>query len=435
MRRIQLNSVQLNAVRLNGIGEYQRGSHAGAPPVVPDVPDIPEPDVPVEPTTYTLVAEVANGVVSAKLNGVAVLLPYTATEGDVIVLEVTPADGYEFVSWADGNTENPRTVVMTSNVTLLASCEVVTPSNPDVDENGYIIFEDAEVARICAENWGDGTGITEEQVKTVTTFGFAFQRSSIVTFDDAYKFENVTKLEASGFGYGGAFNRCATLTSITLPTSITEIQNGNPSYGGGDGAFFEATSLVSCLGLGNVAYIGACSFYNCPSLTEVDIDWNKVTYIGVAAFTECKINVDKLAIPKLETLGGSSLQGIQTKVVADLGKITSLPYHWYSKLFCDNVECVVLPDTLTSMETHSMYMDNGFKVLVMKATTPPTIKDNTFMGLPDVAKFYVPDDGTGKIVEDYKTATNWSTYASRIFPISQLEIDNPELYAEIEEYL
>ena len=50
MRTIRLNSLQLNAVRLNGIGEYQRVSHAGAPPVVPDVPDIPEePDVPSDP--------------------------------------------------------------------------------------------------------------------------------------------------------------------------------------------------------------------------------------------------------------------------------------------------------------------------------------------------------------------------------------------------
>ena len=82
-----------------------------------------------------------------------------------------------------------------------------------------------------------------------------------------------------------------------------------------------------------------------------------------------------------------------------------------------------------------MYMDGGFKMLVMKAITPPTIQSNTFMNLPSSAKFYVPDDGTGTVVQAYKTATNWSTYASRIFPISQLEIDNPELYAEIEEYL
>lgn len=305
------------------------------------------------------------------------------------------------------------------------------PSDPDVDESGYIIFADPEVARICAENWGDDTGITEEQIKGVTTLGYTFQKSNIVTFDDAYKFVNVTKLEASGIGYGGAFNRCTSLISITLPTSITEIQNGDATYGGGDGAFYGATSLTRCVGLENVTYFGACSFYNCPALTEVDIDWNKVTYIGNTAFTQCKINVDKLVVPNLKTLGESSLQGIQTKVVADLGKITSLPYQWYSKLFCDNVECVVLPDTLTSMETHSMYMDNGFKVLVMKAITPPTIKDNTFMGLSTTAIFYVPDAS----VEAYKTATNWSTHASRIFPVSQLATDNPDLYEEIKEYL
>ena len=83
------------------------------------------------------------------------------------------------------------------------------------------------------------------------------------------------------------------------------------------------------------------------------------------------------------------------------------------------------------MTTHSMYMDSGFKVLVMKAVTPPTIQNNTFMGLSNTAAFYVPDES----VEAYKAATNWSAYASRISPISQLEIDNPTLYAEIQEYI
>ena len=297
--------------------------------------------------------------------------------------------------------------------------------------NLYVWFEDETVRSIVVTNWGDGTGITEAQIKGVTTFGYTFQKSSIVTFDDAYKFVNVTKLESAGSGHGGAFNRCTSLTSITLPTSITEIQNGDPSYGGGDGAFYGATSLTRCVGLENVTYFGACSFYNCPALTEVDIDWNKVTYIGNAAFTQCKINVDKLVVPNLKTLGAKSLNGIQTKVVADLGEITSLPYHWYSKLFCNSVECIGLPDTLTSMDTHSMYMDSGFKTLVMKAITPPTIQSNTFMSLPSSAKFYIPDNS----VQAYKTATNWSSYASRIFAISQLATDNPELYAEIQEYL
>ena len=359
-----------------------------------------------------------------------------ATDVDMLA---TLANGKFFGIDGEGN-QTTSTPIVEGTLNVAGSIyedagSVVEAKYPNLTLNvlgGYYLrFADPVVAQICAENWGDGTGITEEQVKTVTTIGYAFQRSSIVTFDDAYKFINVTKLEASPYGDGAAFDRCSELTSIVLPTSITEIQDGSTFYAGGDGAFFGATSLVSCLGLGNVSYFGACSFYKCPALTEVDIDWNKVTYIGDSAFTQCKINVDKLVIPNLKTLGGSSLQGIQTKVVADLGKITSLPYHWYSKLFCDNVECVVLPDTLTSMETHSMYMDSGFKVLVMKATTPPTIKDNTFMGLSTTAIFYVPDAS----VEAYKTATNWSASAGHILPVSQLATDNPELYAEIEEYL
>lgn len=349
------------------------------------------------------------------------------------VEDVTEIQGNEFVLLMDGDKvlRVPMSVLKAWLGVPSEPDQPDEPTTPDVDENGYIVFADAEVQRICAENWGDGAGITEAQIESVTTWGYTFQNSNIVTFDDAYKFGKVTKLESSGFGYGGAFNRCTSLTSITLPTSITEIQGGNATYGGGDGAFYGATSLARCVGLENVTYIGTCSFYNCPALTDVDIDWNKVTYIGDAAFTQCKINVDKLVVPNLKTLGESSLQGIQAKVVADLGEITSLPYHWYSRLFCDNVECVVLPDTLTSMDTHSMYMDRGFNTLVMKAVTPPTIQDNTFMQLPSSAAFYVPDAS----VEAYKTATNWSTYASRIKGIGELPTDNAELYDEIKDYL
>lgn len=67
--------------------------------------------------------------------------------------------------------------------------------------------------------------------------------------------------------------------------------------------------------------------------------------------------------------------------------------------------------------------------------TPPTLGANCFINTNSSFRIYVPDDGTGAIVQDYKAATNWSSYASRIFPISQLATDNPELYAEIEEYL
>ena len=44
-------------------------------------------------------------------------------------MTATPSEGYEFVRWSDGNTENPRTVTVTQDSMLVAEfeeCETVT---------------------------------------------------------------------------------------------------------------------------------------------------------------------------------------------------------------------------------------------------------------------------------------------------------------------
>lgn len=336
---IRLNNAKLNSSVLGCAGECDLLLYTPGTPV----PPAPEPDVPVEPTTYTLIAEVANGVVSAELNGVAVQLPYTATEGDVIVLEVTPAEGYEFVSWADGNMENPRTIAMTSNVTLSASCEVVTPTNPDVDENGYIIFEDAEVARICAENWGDGTGITLEQAAAVTTIRIAFRgNATIVSFNELDKFRGVT-------GLTDAFAGCASLQSINLNNIRTVSRSAS------DGCFF-GSALIEAI-MPNAVSVGTWGFRGTTLLERAFLGQNCAS-IASWGFNNC------------------------TKL------------SW----------------------------------LVCAAATPPTLNSNALSSKPNI---YVPDAS----VAAYREASVWSSYASRIFPISQLSSDNPELYAEIEEYL
>ncbi|MFZ2756302.1 MAG: hypothetical protein WAY93_05495, partial [Atopobiaceae bacterium] len=62
----------------------------------------------------------------------------------------------------------------------------------------------------------------------------------------------------------------------------------------------------------------------------------------------------------------------------------------------------------------------SLQYVVCNATTPPTITSNTFTSSNN-CKIYVPDDS----VASYKAATNWSTYASRIFSLTQFAIDFP----------
>ena len=54
-----------------------------------------------------------------------------------MVLTAVPDDGYQFTQWSDGNTDNPRTILVTENMTLRASFDIATKAAAaPVNEDG-----------------------------------------------------------------------------------------------------------------------------------------------------------------------------------------------------------------------------------------------------------------------------------------------------------
>jgi hypothetical protein len=74
-----------------------------------------------------------------------------------------------------------------------------------------------------------------------------------------------------------AFSGCSSLTSITIPDSVTSI---------GDETFYGCSSLTSVIIPDSVTSIGSSAFYQCSSLTSINIG-NSVTSIGYDAFYQC----------------------------------------------------------------------------------------------------------------------------------------------------
>lgn len=380
---INLNTLHLNSVRLNGIGKVQSVSLKGGSTEDPVFPPV-EPPIEPEPTpTYTLSASVANGVVSATLNGVVVSLPYVATEGDVIVVEVTPNDGYEFNGWADGNTDNPRSITMNADVALSAQCvEVVAPSK-------YIAFADAEVERVLMANGvsSDGIGITKEDAAKVTSIGTWFNGNTAITSFDEFKyFTGVTTLSQSIPSTAvGAFYNCTNLQSITIPSSVTKIL----SY----------------------------TFNKCSSLSSVSFeDASKITEIGDGAFIGSAISGD-IAFVNLEKIS-NSFQSTNIERVMSLGKVTTINgvtsgYTQSLFSYCENLTFVHLPKTLTELIGFAIGKCASLTTIVCSAVTPPVLSNAAFNGTA-LTSIYVPDAS----LEAYKTATNWNTYADRIKPLS-----------------
>lgn len=76
---------------------------------------------------------------------------------------------------------------------------------------------------------------------------------------------------------------------------------------------------------------------------------------------------------------------------------------------------VTIPSSVTRIDAQAFAQCTQLVEVIMEPTTPPTFGGNVFIGCNALTSIYVPDAS----VEAYKTASNWSTYASKIKPISE----------------
>lgn len=140
----------------------------------------------------------------------------------------------------------------------------------------YFHFEDPVVEQLCATKWGDGTGITESDMQSVTAIDWqTFNgNTNIQTFDELGDFPNLTRIQTYGF------SDCTNLRSIDL---------SNIQYFGGQA--FQSTSLTGIINLPSAIEIGDNSrgqaFGYIAGITEVHIGPNFQRFVNGANFKHC----------------------------------------------------------------------------------------------------------------------------------------------------
>ena len=248
----------------------------------------------------------------------------------------------------------------------------------------YIVFEDPEVERMLMSKGvsSDGIGITLEDAAKVTTIGAWFINSGISAFEE---FQYFTKVTALGFTYGtsnNGFYQCGSLKKLKLPASVKTIGVRT----------LNATRFLKSLGLDNVTTISDGAF-------------------GGSA-------IEEINAPILATLGTNVFMDCTgLKKITSLGNITIIPaggigYGTFKG--CTSLEEADLPSTLTNIGNNAFNGCSALVKVVCRAATPPTLGTGQAF---NNAVIYVPDAS----FEAYKTATNWSAYADRIHPLSEIE--------------
>ncbi len=114
-------------------------------------------------------------VMSANPNRGTVTGGGTYPEGTVITIEAAALEGFEFVSWNDENTDNPRQITVTADATYIASFEPAT----GIDEN--VAFEIALFPNPTIDILNITSSETISEIEIVNVMGQVVKRMEVNT--------------------------------------------------------------------------------------------------------------------------------------------------------------------------------------------------------------------------------------------------------------
>lgn len=288
----------------------------------------------------------------------------------------------------------------------------VTISDKVTTLNGNSIFE--KTPRLSHLEIGSGiTSMTK--ARTFTDTGV-----SASTKPDLNLEANIGLSVANNVFYSSYFN------NVIFPKNCTL----------GSNSFMYCSASTMSFGSGTVILDGDannCAFKNCRISI---IDLNGVTKIGNSAFHGAS-GFTSITIPSTVTefnehvfASNSSLRSVTIDYAsnATLGsyqfnssQITSLtignnPTKIGNDMFyrCNKLTSLVIPSNISSIGNSAFNGCSGLTSITMNSTTPPILGGTSVFEDTNNCPIYVPDAS----VSEYKTASKWSAYASRIQPIS-----------------
>lgn len=184
--------------------------------------------------------------------------------------------------------------------------------------------------------------------------------------------------------------------------------------------------------------IGPYAFYGCKELTEVNVP--NVTDIGGYAFSGCTA-IQTITLPEVVKLGEKAFDSSAAPCIITLPKwITNGSYPFYGsgikgiiapvlKSLSDSTfraaYSLVYADfaSLTSITGNYVFQWTALKTLILRSSTLCALSAVSSFSDSGVSKgtgyVYVPRS----LIESYKTATNWSTYATQFRALEDYTVD------------
>lgn len=217
---------------------------------------------------------------------------------------------------------------------------------------------------------------------------------------DVLNFRNLSVLEQDAL-YGIKIKK---LNLSTLP-SLPYAASARSTYG--DRNVLEEVILSDA-----VSVITAHSFRQNTHLTTITMNRDRITSIEAAAFWDVPLSGD-MSFASLTSLGENAFRNTDIESFT-APNVAEIKYDTFNN--CSNLKKADF-GAITAIGGRAFYGCTAMEKMIIRTTTPPALEDVNAFNNTNNCPIYVPDAS----LEAYKTATNWSAYADRIHPLSELE--------------
>lgn len=192
----------------------------------------------------------------------------------------------------------------------------------------------------------------------------------------------------------------------------------------------------------NILKLTENAFQNCYNLKAIVLPSHCVLFSNTNF--KNNYNIQQIILPssfKRNILGIQNCYNLKTITLPKQISLLISSANNYPFQNCYSLTKLYFSNQLSYIYTHTF--QNCYNIIEyhFRGTTPPTLGANVFTGINQNCKIYVPYSTDHSVLNAYKTATNWSTWADYIVeedaPIEYAMptpiADRPELLVDVEE--
>lgn len=178
---------------------------------------------------------------------------------------------------------------------------------------------------------------------------------------------------------------------------------------------FNSCKKLQEVYLPNVTTIGSSAFRSCEMLSKINIQ--NVETLDYSALAGC-YRITELYLPKAITIDQSACNGISGLKKVTLGNVRKIGRNAFDgNINCEEID-ISLNDNVDGIYNNAFYRNEKLSKLTIRGAALIELEGPSALAGSAIAygrgKIYVDPS----MVETYKTATNWSNYASAIEAIS-----------------